>query len=107
MSPDQDKTPEVTLEISIDTVDSENEETRPKMSAERKAFIKRRNKRLCRNAFFLFALLSICATFIDNVVVACILFTISVTVTIVFWGEWRILCMPDDYGHTPWWYFGL
>ena len=92
------------LELTIDTVD---EEAKPKMSAKRKAFIKRRDKRLCRNAFFLFALISIGTTFIDNIAVACVLFTISITIAIVFWGEWRIRCMPDDYGHTPWWYFGL
>lgn len=95
---------EVKVEFTIDTTD---EETRPKMSAKRKAFIKRRDKRLCRNAFFLFALISIGTTFIGNVAVACVLFTISITITIIFWGEWRIRCMSDDYGHTPWWYFGL
>lgn len=98
---------EVNLEITIETADCEDVETKPKMSAKRRAFIKQRDKRLSRNCFFLFAFVSICTTFIDNIAVACVLFTISITITIVFWGEWRIRCMPDDYGHTPWWYFGL
>lgn len=95
---------EVKVNLSIDSTD---EGTRLKMSAKRKAFIKRRDKRLCCNAFFFFALISIGTTFIGNIAVACVLFTISITITIIFWGEWRIRCMPDDYGHTPWWYFGL
>ncbi len=96
----------ITAKISVEVVD--NDDRFGKMSAKRRAFIRRREKRIARNYAILSALATVGTTFISNIYVALILFTIGIFVTLIFLAFYDAKKdHPSDSWITPWWYGGL
>ncbi len=92
----------IKVEISVDVTDGEKH-----ISDKRKAFIKARDKRICKRIVCVCALGTVGACFIDNIIWACICFTVCLALTVSFYESYKDFDRKAEYGFTPWWYFGL
>lgn len=102
---DAEKPKVISAEISIEVI---GDDVRPgKISAKRRDFLKKREKRIARNLAIFFALATIGTTFISNIYVALILFTPCLFLTLFAWGSYMSIDDPSESWITPWWYGGL
>ncbi len=97
------KLPTIDMKIEVEVVD----DSKPKMSEKRKAFIREKNKRIYRRFIVFFVLAAIGSAFISNVIVSCASCVVCVFLALCFWGAYKDQFPQEHYGYTPWWYYGL
>ena len=64
---------------------------------------KAKERKLWRNVF----IVSLIAVIVSLLLLGCIAFFLSVVFAIMAYGQYDSLKPIEDYGETPWWYFGL
>ncbi len=69
------------------------------ISAKRKA----KERKLWRNIL----IVSLVAVVVSLLFLGCIAFFVSVVFALLAYGQYDSLKPNEDYGYTPWWYFGV